>query len=175
MKKSNILKLTLAGMLCAVAVVGSLFSFPVFGSKCAPIQHVINILCAVLLSPLYGVGVAFAASLIRNMTGLGTLLAFPGSMIGALLCGIAYKATKNIPLTLVAEVFGTGVLGGLCAYPVAVLLMGKDASKLAFYTYIVPFLVSTAGGAVIAAVIVYTLKKSGALKTVRESLGGEKE
>lgn len=175
MKKSNILKLTLAGMFCAVAVVGSLFSFPVFGSKCAPIQHVINILCAVLLGPLYGVGVAFAASLIRNLTGLGTLLAFPGSIIGALLCGIAYKATKNIPLTLVAEVFGTGVLGGLCAYPVAVLLMGKDASQLAFYVYIIPFLVSTAGGAVIAAVIVYTLKKSGALKTVRESLGGEKE
>ena len=175
MKKSNNLKLTLAGMFCAVAVVGSLFSFPIFGSKCAPIQHVINILCAVSLGPLYGVCVAFVASLIRNLTSLGTLLAFPGSMIGALLCGIAYKTTKNIPLTLVSEVLGTGILGGLCAYPVAILLMGKDASQLAFYVYIVPFLVSTAGGAVIAAVIVYSLKKAGALKTVQESLGGEKE
>lgn len=134
MKKSNILKLTLAGMLCAVAVVGSLFSFPVFGSKCAPIQHVINILCAVLLGPLYGVGVAFAASLIRNLTGLGTLLAFPGSMIGALLCGIAYKATKNIPLTLVSEVFGTGVLGGLCASqrPCRQLLPSHGRCSLSF-------------------------------------------
>ena len=32
MKKSNTKKLALAGVLCAVAVVGSMFSFPVFGS-----------------------------------------------------------------------------------------------------------------------------------------------
>ena len=57
-------KLCIAGVLVAVAVVGSLFSFPVFGSKCAPIQHMVNILCAVILGPWYGVGVAFCASLI---------------------------------------------------------------------------------------------------------------
>lgn len=67
MKKSNIQKLAAAGILCAVAVVGSMFSFPVFGSKCAPVQHMVNIICAVFLGPAYGVGVAFAASLIRNI------------------------------------------------------------------------------------------------------------
>ena len=36
MKKSNLKKLTVTAILAAVAVVGSLFSFPVFGSKCAP-------------------------------------------------------------------------------------------------------------------------------------------
>lgn len=50
--KTNTKKLTLAGVLCAVAVVGSMFSFPVFGSKCAPVQHMVNILCAVLLGPM---------------------------------------------------------------------------------------------------------------------------
>lgn len=41
-----------------LAVVGSMFIvFPVFGSKCAPVQHMVNILCAVLLGPWYGVGV----------------------------------------------------------------------------------------------------------------------
>ena len=84
MKKTNTHKLTLAALLCAVAVVGSMFSFPVFGSKCAPVQHMVNIICAVLLGPWYGVGVAFAASLIRNLLGLGSLMAFPGSMFGAL-------------------------------------------------------------------------------------------
>ena len=62
MKKSNTKKLALAGVLCAVAVVGSMFSFPVFGSKCAPVQHMVNVLCAVLLGPWYGVGDAFVAS-----------------------------------------------------------------------------------------------------------------
>ena len=130
MKKVNIKKLAVAGIFCAVAVVGSLFSFPVFGSKCAPVQHLVNILCAVLLGPAYGVGVAFCASLIRNVLALGSLMAFPGSMIGALLCGVVYKKTKNIPATLVGEVFGTGILGGLCAYPVAVLFMGKGGANI---------------------------------------------
>ncbi len=168
MKKNNVKKLALAGVLCAVAVVGSLFSIPVFGSKCAPVQHMVNILCAVLLGPWYGVGVAFAASLLRNLMGLGSLLAFPGSMFGALLCGIAYWKTKNTWLTYVAEVFGTAVLGGLCAYPVAILFMGKGAGDIAFYAYIIPFLISTAGGAVLSAVIVETLKKVKAIRFIQE-------
>ena len=129
MKHTRIQKLTLAGLFCAIAVVGSMFSFPMFGSKCAPIQHMINVLCAVLLGPYYGIGVAFAASLIRNLTGLGSLMAFPGSMVGALLCGLAYHKTRSLPLTLLAEVFGTAVLGGLCAYPVSILLMGNSAGR----------------------------------------------
>ena len=111
--KSNTKKLALAGVLCAVAVVGSMFSFPVFGSKCAPVQHMVNVLCAVLLGPWYGVAVAFVASLLRNLLGLGSLMAFPGSMCGALLCGIVYHKTKNLLATLCGEVFGTGIIGGL--------------------------------------------------------------
>lgn len=164
--KNQTKKLCIAGILCAVAVVGSLFSVPVFGSKCAPIQHLVNILCAVLLGPAYGVGAAFVASLLRNLLGLGSLLAFPGSMFGALLCGLAYKFTKNLWVTLCGEVFGTAVLGGLCAYPVAILFMGKNAGDMAFYVYVVPFLISTAGGAILAAVLVTAMKKSGVLNVL---------
>ena len=121
MKKSNTKKLALAGVLCAVAVVGSMFSFPVFGSKCAPVQHMVNVLCAVLLGPWYGVGAAFVASLLRNLLGLGSLMAFPGSMCGALLCGIVYHKTHKLLPTLIGEVFGTGIIGGLLAWPLSCL------------------------------------------------------
>lgn len=170
MKNLSVKKLALAGMFCALAVVGSVFSFPIFGSKCAPVQHMVNILCAVLLGPWYGVGVAFVASLLRNLLGLGSLMAFPGSMFGALLCGLVYHKTKQLLPTLVGEVFGTSILGGLCAYPVAILLMGKSAGDIAFYAYIIPFLVSTAGGAVIAGVLLFSLQRSGALKGMQASL-----
>lgn len=170
MKKVNTKKLATASILCAVAVVGSLFSFPVFGSKCAPVQHMVNIICAVLLGPAYGVGAAFVASLIRNLLGLGSLMAFPGSMFGALLCGLVYKKTGNIAATLIGEVFGTAVLGGLCAYPVAIYFMGQSAAAIAFYAYIIPFFVSTAGGAAISAVLIYSLKKAGALGRMQLSL-----
>ena len=170
MKNLSVKKLALAGMFCALAVVGSVFSFPIFGSKCAPVQHMVNILGAVLLGPYYGVGVAFVASLLRNLLGLGSLMAFPGSMFGALLCGLTYHKAKQLLPTLVAEVFGTSILGGLCAYPVAILLMGKSAGDIAFYAYIIPFLVSTAGGAVIAGVLLFSLQRSGALHSMQASL-----
>ena len=170
MKKTNVQKLTVAGLLCAVAVVGSLFSFPVFGSKCAPVQHMVNIICAVLLGPGYGISVAFVASLIRNMLGIGTLMAFPGSMFGALLCGLMYWKTKKILPTLFAEVFGTSVLGGLCAYPVAVLFMGSTAAGVAFYAYIIPFLISTLGGAILSAILIYSLSGAGVLSRMQTQL-----
>ena len=170
MLKTNTKKMAIAGIFCAVAVAGSLFSFPVFGSKCSPIQHMVNIICAVLLGPGYSFGAAFAAALIRNLLGIGSLMAFPGSMFGALVCGVTYAKTKNILATLLGEVFGTAVLGGLCAYPIAIFFMGQSSANLAFYAYIIPFLISTAAGAIISAVLIYSLKQAGVLRTMQDAL-----
>ena len=152
-------KLTLAAILTATAVVGSVVSFPILGSRCAPVQHMVNVFCAVLLGTRYGVGSAFVASFLRNIFGLGTLLAFPGSMCGAFLSGLVYSRTKNIWLTVVAEAFGTGIVGGLCAYPIAILFMGKVAGDIAFYVYVVPFLISTVCGSILAGLVVNRFKK----------------
>ncbi|MBS5671711.1 MAG: energy coupling factor transporter S component ThiW [Oscillospiraceae bacterium] len=171
MKQNQAKKLALAGLLCAVAVAGSTLSFPVFGSKCAPVQHMVNILYAVFLGPLYGVTGAFTASLLRNLMGLGSLMAFPGSMFGALLCGLAYRKTGNLLLTLAAEVFGTAILGGLSAYPVAIFLMGQQAGSVAFYAYIIPFLISTVAGSLLSGILVFSLQKAKALKLMQEKVG----
>ena len=144
-------KLTLAGILVAVAVLGGLFSFPVLGSRCAPVQHLVNILAAVFLGPVWAVGVAFAASLLRNIAGLGSLMAFPGSMIGALACGLAYHYTKRLGITCIAEALGTGILGALAAYSVAAFLMGLTPAS--YTVYIVPFLLSTGAGSILAYVL----------------------
>lgn len=170
MKRNHTLRLTLAAVLCAVAVVGSLLSFPMLGSKCAPVQHIVNVLCAVLLGPWYGTAVAFAASLIRNLLGLGSLLAFPGSMCGALLCGLVYSKCRKVIPTAVGEIFGTGILGGLLAYPVAILFMNASAAKIAFYAYIIPFLISTTVGSILAAVIILSLQRAGALNKIHSRL-----
>lgn len=148
MLDSKTRKLTLAGILVAAAVLGGVFSFPVLGSRCAPMQHLVNILAAVFLGPLWGVGVAFSASILRNIAGLGSLMAFPGSMIGALLCGLAYHYTKRLELTCIAEALGTGILGALAAYPVAAFLMGLNPAS--YTVYIVPFLISTGAGSILA-------------------------
>ena len=164
-------ELAAAGLLCAVAVVGSIVVvFPIFGSKCAPVQHMVNILCAVCLGPWYGVGVAFCASLLRNLLGTGSILAFPGSMCGALLCGLIFWKTRNLPATLAAEVIGTGIIGGLAAYPLAMVFLPSAAAGVAFYGYVVPFLVSTVAGSILAGILVAALRRSGALKAMNASL-----
>lgn len=174
MKRNNVKKLALAGVFCALAVVGSLISFPVLGSKCAPVQHIVNVLCAVILGPGYGLSVAFAASLLRNLLGMGTLLAFPGSMIGALLGGLAYRKWKKLGAACLGEVFGTSVLGGLCAWPMAILFMGKSAGDVAFYAYIVPFLISTAVGSALAWLLLAALSKSKLLSRLQAELNAAK-
>lgn len=141
-------KRTYAGIFTAIAVLGSVLSFPVLGSRCAPVQHLVNILAAVLLGPFWGLGAAFAASLLRNIAGLGSLMAFPGSMLGALCCGIAYHCTRRIGITCLAEALGTGILGALAAYPVAAVLMGLNPTS--YTVYVLPFLISTGVGSAAA-------------------------
>lgn len=164
----KIKKLTIAAMLAAVAVVGSLISVPVLGAKCAPVQHIVNVVCAIVLGPFYGISVAFVASLIRNLLGLGTILAFPGSMCGALLAGLLFHFFKKLPFAYIGEVFGTAIIGGMLAYPVALLFMGNKAAAL--FTFVVPFAISTVVGTIIAAVVMEILKKTGLLKTIKNEL-----
>ena len=64
----------------------------------------------------------------------------------------------------------TGIIGGLLAWPVALFLMGKAAGDIAFYAYIVPFLVSTVGGSIIAGVVLIALEKNSTLKKMQASL-----
>ena len=52
----------------------------------------------------------------------------------------------------------------------AVAFMGVVAGSIAFYAYVVPFLVSTVGGSILAGILVFTLQKSGALKSMRAAL-----
>ncbi len=155
MKNVNVKKLALAGILVAVGVVCSPFSIPVGASKCAPTQHFINILGGVFLGPVYGVSMAFVTSLLRNLMGTGTLLAFPGSMCGALLCGLLYKYGKHLPYAYLGELFGTSVIGGLLSYPVATLLMGSES---AVFGFVMPFFISSLGGTILAVFLVTAMK-----------------
>lgn len=157
--------LAIAGVFTAVAVVGSFLSVPVAGSKCAPVQHMVNILSAVILGPGWSVGIAFCASLIRNLLGIGSLMAFPGSMVGALCCGLVFKFSKNLPFTCLAESLGTGILGGIAAYPVARFLMG--AAPAGLFIYVIPFLISTVAGSILAYVLIRLFQKSGIFSMIQ--------
>lgn len=159
--KSNTKKLTVAAFFVALGVVFSFVNIPVGLAKCYPVQHMVNVLSAVLLGPLYSVLVAFCISLIRNMSGTGSLMAFPGSMIGAFFSGILFYKTRKLSLAFLGEVIGTGLIGALLAYPIAKFVLGKE---MALFGMVIPFSVSTLGGSIIAIIIILSIKNTGLKK-----------
>lgn len=163
-------KMAVGAMLVAVAVAMSGFSVPVGASKCFPVQHLVNVIAAIFLGPWYGAAMAFCTSFIRNLMGTGSLLAFPGSMVGALLSGMLYRRFGKLTAAYLGEVFGTGIIGGLLCYPVATLLMGKEA---AIFAYVAPFLMSTLCGTIMAALLTGVLSRSGALAYLKHMLESE--
>jgi energy-coupling factor transport system ATP-binding protein len=148
-----------AVILVAVSVAMSPFFIPVGIAKCFPAQHMINVIAAVMLGPAYALGIAFIAAILRNMLGLGTLLAFPGGMIGALMAGLAYRAFKNVYLAGLGEIIGTGLLGAaVSAWLVGPVLMGKT---MAVGTLVVAFSVSTIGGTILGLILLHILRRGG--------------
>ena len=147
-------ELTVTALFVAIGILSAhLIYFPVLVSKCFPVQHAINILLAVFLGTKYAFGASFLTATMRNLLGTGTLLAYPGSMCGALLAGILYERTRSIWGAIIGEIFGTGIIGALLAYPFADYVLGSDVG--AFF-FVVPFMISTVGGSVIAYVLLLT-------------------
>lgn len=152
--------LTLSALFIAIgSTLGAFISIPFGVAKAYPIQHLINVLSAVILGPFYAVANAFFISLFRNMMGTGSLLAFPGSMIGALLASLLYRKIPKVHFALIGEVIGTGLIGALVAYPMAQLFLGSSHAATFF---IVPFAISSLSGALIAWIMIKAL--AGPLK-----------
>ncbi|MFZ0242935.1 MAG: energy coupling factor transporter S component ThiW [Desulfobacterales bacterium] len=150
-------KVARAVILTAAAVALSPFFIPVGITKCFPAQHMINVLSAVMLGPGYAVGIAFSAAFLRNILGLGTLLAFPGGMIGALLAGVAYRLTHSVIAAGAGEIVGTGLLGAMAsAWLIGPMLLGKP---MALATLVIAFSLSTIAGTVLGIVVLHVLRR----------------
>ncbi|MGP4068712.1 energy coupling factor transporter S component ThiW [Halobacillus sp. B29] len=148
--------LTTMAAFVAIGTLGAqLLWFPAGVAKAYPVQHAVNVMAAITLGPLPAVAIAFMIGLLRILLGLGTLLAFPGGMIGAFLAGILYKWIQNKMAAVAGEVLGTGVIGALFAVPYANLLMGSSSGALVFLP---SFLVSSISGAMIGWIIVTRVK-----------------
>lgn len=158
-------ELAVAGTLAALGTLTAhLLWIPVGVARAFPVQHAINVVAAVLTGPVPAALVAFVVALLRNLLGTGTLLAFPGGMIGAFLAGTLYRLTGRVGWAVAGELFGTGVLGGLAAYPVVVWVMGHPAAPL---FYVVPFLLSSGAGCAMASALLLALQRTGTLARVQ--------
>ncbi len=79
-------------------------------------------------------------------------------MIGAFLSAFLFQKTGKLLFSCLGEITGTGILGALLSYPVAVFFMGKD---VAVFFFVVPFLLSTVCGTLMAAALFEVLRRVG--------------
>jgi energy-coupling factor transport system ATP-binding protein len=148
--------------LAALAVALSPLSIPTGVAKISPSQHFINVIAGALIGPWWGLAVAIVTSLVRNALGLGTALAFPGSIFGVVLAGLAYRYSRNVYLTALGEVIGTGLIGATVgAVLVAPYMMDKE---IALTVLILPFLLSAAAGATLGIFGLRILQRLGYLQ-----------
>ncbi len=156
-RNSEIYKMVLTAILSAIGVVGgSVLEFSVGVAKVAPMQHLINLITGVLVGPWWGVTQAFLTSLIRNFLGTGTVLAFPGSMIGAFCVGWLFNKTKNLIIAAFGELIGTGIIGDIVAFPIAKWLMGTSG---ALWLFVPSFFLSALVGVIMGVIILAAIWK----------------
>lgn len=160
----NIKKISYSAFFVAIGVICSPFHIPLGFTKCYPVQHLINVLTAVILGPMYAVMSAFATSVIRNLLGTGTVLAFPGSMIGALLAGLFYQKTKKISFAFLGEIIGTSILASILSYPIALFILGK---QVAVFAFVIPFSVSTIVGSSFSLILLKSLEKTNIIDKMK--------
>jgi len=150
-------KLALMALFVAIGTVTAhVVWFPAGPAKAYPMQHAINVLSAVLLGPIEAGLIALVIGALRNMLGLGTIFAFPGGIIGALLAGYMYRLFKRDIAAVIGEVIGTGLIGALLSFPIAKFLLGKEVAAFAF---VIPFTVSSMAGAVLAFILLRFLPR----------------
>lgn len=153
-------RLTLAAVLAAIPVVLSFVpgSIPVAGARLLPWQHMANVVAGVLLGPWWAAGAATVAAILRNLFGVGTLFAFPGSIPGALVVGIAAMVWRR-PWVGLLEPLGTAFVGAtVAALVVAPTFMGREAS---LRTLFVAFLASSVPGAILGVALLLALRRAG--------------
>lgn len=148
--------MTLMALLVAIGVVSaSVVAIPVGSAKAMPVQGALNVISAVLLGPIEAGIVALLVAVLRISLGTGTIMAIPGSIIGALLAGYLYRRWPKIPVAMAGELFGTGVIAGLLAVPIAKYVLGKS---VAAFFYVILFALSSGAGVILAGLLLPVLQ-----------------
>lgn len=139
-------------LLSALGVILSPIFIPVGPIKLYPIQSALNVIAGVLLGPFWAVIQAFTISTIRNILGVGTIFAYPGSLIGSFLVGMIYWyfypnfKPKHEYIAGFGEFIGTGLIGGtIAALIFAPLFFPKQAEMLGAMFFFISFCANTIG------------------------------
>lgn len=153
-----------AFMACISFVLSTFVSFPFV----VPFQHFCNVICAVLVGPVYGFFSALITGLMRMALTGRPITAIIGAVIGALLAALFYRYSGKLLLAVIGEIIGTGLLSAIVSY----YAMGFffDTWQVNWYFYIPLFLPATIVGSFLGYAVLLITKKSGSLSRLQQLL-----
>ena len=162
-------KLIFTAVLAAIGyVLTPIFRIPGWA---APMQHLINVTGVVLLGPAYGFACSALLTAMKLILMGEDLFSIPGGLIGAFLAGVMYKKFGKIWAAAIGEIFGTGILGAMCSYPLSAFYYGNAGVSL--FTYIPAFMISTCFGTLCAVILLKFMRNAGVLRKLQgEAEGG---
>ena len=162
-------KLIFTAVLAAIGyVLTPIFRIPGWA---APMQHLINVTGVVLLGPAYGFACSALLTAMKLILMGEDLFSIPGGLIGAFLAGVMYKKFGKIWAAAIGEIFGTGILGAMCSYPLSAFYYGNAGVSL--FTYIPAFMISTFFGTLCAVILLNFMRKAGVLRKLQGEAEGE--
>lgn len=153
-----------AFMSCISFILSTFVSFPFV----VPFQHFCNVICAVLVGPVYGLISALITGIMRMLLTGRPVTAIIGAVIGAFLSGLFYKCSGKMILAAVGELIGTGLISAVVSYYVMKYGFGIDLTS-PFY-YIPLFMPASLAGAILGYIVLQILKKSRTLIKLQEML-----
>jgi len=121
LRKQIVLKVSTTAILAAIGVVLSAIIptayMVLYGAKIDIFAHMINVISGVLLGPWYAMLTALIIAICRYSLGIGTILAFPGGISGALVVGLMRELIlrinpKKVNFAAFFEPIGTVFIGG---------------------------------------------------------------
>lgn len=172
-KNIKLLKMIFMAMMIAVGVVIS----PILRVEgMCPMAHFINIICAVMLGPLYAFVCALIIGIIRmSIMGIPPL-ALTGAVFGAFLSGLLYKVSKGkIIFAVIGEIIGTGLIGSVLSYPIMKLFWNADGAydHLTWFFYVPSFVLGTLIGGSFAFIFLKKLVEIKILQKFQQNLGSK--
>ena len=165
LSKGALRRMMLLSMLVAAGVVLS----PILRVPgMAPMQHFINVICAVLLGPWYTLACAVLIAILRMFLLGINLLAVTGAVFGAVASGYAYRWTNKIWGAVLGEIVGTGVIGAMLSYPVMAFIYGHG--DVVLFTYVPSFILGTVIGGLVAMIFLRFLERQEILQNLQKRL-----
>lgn len=153
-----------AFMSCLSFILSTFISFPFV----VPFQHFCNVICAVLLGPVYGFISAFITGCMRMLLTGRPVTALLGAVIGAFLAGLCYRLSGKMALAVLGEIVGTGLLSAIASY--YAMRYGFGVTLNSPFYYIPLFMPACIVGSLLGYMVLLVLKRSGSLERLQNML-----